>query len=50
MVEQFYHNTLKENDELKTKVVNKESEMEKMEEEHRIDVKVYLQKVKHLEF
>lgn len=50
MVEQFYSNTHKEIDEVETKVRNKETEAEKLEDEHRVDVKVYLQKVKHLEY
>ncbi|KRX02737.1 hypothetical protein PPERSA_02227 [Pseudocohnilembus persalinus] len=50
MVEQFYHNTYKEIDEIKVKVVNKETEAEQLEEEHRVEVKVYLQKVKHIEY
>lgn len=50
MVENFYHNTLKEIEEVKTKVSNKETEAEDKETKHRIDVKVFLQKVKHLEY
>jgi len=50
MVEQFYSNTHKETDEVETKIRNKETEAEKLEDEHRVDVKVYLQKVKHLEY
>ncbi|KAL4496407.1 hypothetical protein ABPG72_014637 [Tetrahymena utriculariae] len=50
MVENFYHNTLKEISEVKTKISNKETEAEEKESKHRIDVKVFLQKVKHLEY
>jgi len=50
MIEQFYKNSGIEDDEFKNKIVLKESVMQKMEEDHRAEVKVYLQKVKHLEF
>ena len=50
MVENFYHNTLKEIAEVKTRIANKETEAEEKENKHRIDVKVFLQKVKHLEY
>jgi len=50
MVEQFYHNTQKETDEVKIKVVNKESEAERLESQHIVTVKAFLQKVKHLEY
>lgn len=45
MVENFYHNTVKEIQEVKTKICNKETEAEEKESKHRIDVKVFLQKV-----
>jgi hypothetical protein len=41
MVEQFFHNTTKEIDEVKIKIANKETESERLEEEHRTEVKVY---------
>ena len=50
MIEQFYKNTGIENEEYKNKIVLKENVMQKMEEDHRAEIKVYLQKVKHLEF
>jgi len=31
-------------------LTNKESEAEKAEEDHRVEVKVYMQKIKHLEY
>lgn len=49
MVENFYHNTLKEITEVKTKICNKETEAEEKESKHRIDVKVFLQKVRRRE-
>ena len=42
MVENFYHNTLKEIGEVKTRIANKETEAEEKENKHRIDVKVFL--------
>lgn len=42
MVENFYHNTLKEISEVKIKISNKETEAEEKESKHRIDVKVFL--------
>jgi len=50
MIEQFYKNTGIENEDFKNKIVLKENVMQKMEEDHRAEIKVYLQKVKHLEF
>ena len=41
MVEQFLHNTIKEIDETKIKIVNKHTEAEALEAEHRVEVKVY---------
>jgi len=43
-------NTQKEIDELKTKILIKENEAETLEQEHRVEVKVFLQKVKLLEY
>lgn len=50
MVENFYNNTQKEIDELQKKIMNKETEAEKLEEDHRVEVKAFLQRVKHLEY
>merc|ERR1711977_616954 len=50
MIEQFYKNTGIENEDFKNKIVLKENVMQKMDEDHRAEIKVYLQKVKHLEF
>jgi hypothetical protein len=50
MVEQFYHNTELEIQELKTEVLNKETEGENMQLSHNTEVKVFLQKLKLLEY
>lgn len=49
-VEQFYQNTVKEIEEIGVQVLNKETDMENLETNHRVEVKVYLQRVKHLEY
>ena len=50
MVEQFFNNTVTEMDDNKVRIVNRETEAENLEESHRIQIKSYLQKVKHLEY
>jgi len=50
LIEHLYLNTRKEIDEAGVKITNQESEAEQLEENHRVEVKVYLQKVKHLEY
>lgn len=50
MVEQFYHNTELEIEELKTEILNKETEGENMQITHNTEVKVFLQKLKLLEY
>jgi hypothetical protein len=50
MVEQLYHNTELEIDEVKTDILNRESEAENMQQLHNTEVKVYLQKLKLLEY
>lgn len=50
MVEQFFSNSIKEMEELKIMIVNKETEAEQLEDGHRIQIKSYQQKVKHLEY
>jgi len=49
MINEFYENTLKECEELENNNTNTETEMEQLEDAHRIELKVYVQKVKHLE-
>lgn len=48
MVEQFYHNTELEIQELQTDILNKEAEAETMTVEHNKEVKVFLQRLKLL--
>ena len=50
MVEQFYQNTEVEIEELKTEILNKETEGENMQVSHNTEVKVFLQKLKLLEY
>jgi hypothetical protein len=50
MVQGFYDNTRKEVDELKIQISNKETEAQKLEEDHQMEVRVYLHKVKQLEY
>jgi len=50
MIYDFYMNNKKELEETNAKIKNYDTEMEKMEEEHRVEKKVYMQKVKHLEY
>ncbi|KAM3132436.1 hypothetical protein pb186bvf_015395 [Paramecium bursaria] len=49
-VTEFFQNTLKEIEEFQIKIVNKETEAESLEDAHRIQIRSYLQKVKHLEY
>jgi len=46
----FYDITRKEVKELDLEIMAKDREMETMEENHQVEIKVYIQKVKHLEF
>lgn len=50
MVEQFYHNTELEIEELRTEILNRETEGENMQQAHNTEVKVFLQKLKLLEY
>jgi hypothetical protein len=50
MVEQYYQNTEAEIEKLKLQILNSETEAETMEKNHNTEVKVYLQKVRHLEY
>ena len=50
MVQDFYHNTRAEIKELDARVKNLDTDMQTMEEKHRTVIKVYMQKVKHLEY
>lgn len=50
MVEQYFHNTENEIFNIKTEITNRETEAETLERNHNVEVKLYLQRVKHLEF
>ena len=50
MVENFYNNTIKEKKDYNTQMMNKETDMDSLEECHLVEVKVYNQKLKHLEY
>lgn len=50
MVEQFYHNTELEIEELRTEILNKQTDGENMQLAHNTQVKVFLQKLKLLEY
>jgi len=50
LLEQFSGTTKSESHELRLKLTNKSTEAEGIEQDHRVEVKVYLQKVKHLEY
>merc|ERR1711988_2100809 len=49
-IQTFYDITSKETKDLDQQVAAKDREMELMEDNHRVEVRVYLQKVKHLEY
>ena len=50
MLEQFSKGTYQEIEELKRNLTNKSTEAEGIEQDHQVEVKVYMQKVKHLEY
>ena len=50
MIHDFYHNTRAEIKETEAEVKNFDTEMQKLEEGHRSEIKVYIQKVKHIEY
>ena len=50
MVQGFYDHTKKEIEELNIQISNKETTAQKMEEDHQMEVRVYLHKVKQLEY
>ena len=49
-LERSYHNTRAEIKETEAEVKNFDTEMQKLEEAHRSEIKVYIQKVKHIEY
>jgi len=50
MIHDFYHNTRSEIKELEARIKNFDTDMQSMEEKHRTQIKVFIQKVKHLEY
>ena len=50
MLKQFYDISKKEVEEISSRIQNKDTEMEQMQDHHRVEVKVYMQKIKHLEY
>ena len=50
MIHDFYHNTRAEIKETEAEIKNFDTEMQKLEEAHRAEIKVYIQKVKHIEY
>ena len=50
MIHDFYHNTRQEIKELEARISNLDTDMQDMEEKHRTQIKVFNQKVKHLEY
>ncbi len=49
-IKQFFDITKRERQELELQIDTKDREMEQLEENHRVEVRVYVQKVKHLEY
>jgi len=49
-IKQFAEITERETEEFSMMIRGKEREMEEMEENHRVEIQVYAQRVKHLEF
>lgn len=49
-IQNFYEITKRESNEIELAIKMKDREMENMEENHRTEVRVYVQKVKHLEY
>jgi chromosome segregation ATPase len=50
MIHDFYTNTKNEIGDIESQIKNYETKMEQMEEQHKVMIKVYMQKVKHLEY
>jgi len=50
MIHDFYHNTRSEIKELEARIKNFDTDMQEKESQHRTQIKVYMQKVKHLEY
>ena len=50
LIKQFYDVTKNSIEQSTALIRNKDTEMEKIEDDHRVEVKVYMQKIKHLEY
>lgn len=50
MIHDFYHNTRQEIKELEARIKNLDTDMQTLEENHKTQIKVYQQKVKHLTY
>ena len=50
MIHYFYHNTRAEIKELEARIKNFDTDMQSKEEDHRTQLKVFMQKVRHLEY
>ena len=50
MIHDFYHNTRSEIKELEARIKNFDTDMQSKEEAHRTELKVFMQKVRHLEY
>ena len=50
LIKQFYDVTKNNVEQTKALIRIKDTEMEKLEDDHRVEVKVYMQKIKHLEY
>lgn len=50
MIHDFFHNTRSEIKETESEVKNFDTKMQDLDDAHRVEIKVYMQKVKHLEY
>lgn len=50
MIHDFYSNTKKEIQEIESEIKNYDTRMEELDDAHSVEIKVYMQKVKHLEY
>ncbi len=50
MIHDFYNNTRKDTLEVESDVKNFDTKMQDLESSHRVEIKTYIQKVKHLEY
>ena len=50
MVQSFYDNTQKEIENIRIQIINKETDTQKLEEQHQMEIRVFLHKQKQLEY